>query len=145
MFGGGEVGGGGGGACEGEKHTISETYQRERLPNFSAKPAAQENGGTVSLTAHCFRRFLLEHNVYNKTINEIYRFHHHHHLPPNREGPLGTTDDVATSFLPFPLFSTALWDLANSRPVHSLPDVVFPPLSLSPPFHCALQDSFGQA
>ena len=29
---------------------------------------------------------------------------------------MGTTDD----FLHFPLFSTALWDLANSRPVHSL-------------------------
>ena len=32
----------------------------------------------------------------------------------------GTTDDFATSFLHFPLFSTALWDLAKSRPVHSL-------------------------
>ena len=32
----------------------------------------------------------------------------------------GTTDDFATSFLLFPLFFTALWDLANSRPVHSL-------------------------
>ena len=31
-----------------------------------------------------------------------------------------TTDDFATSFLHFPLFSTAIWDLANSRPVHSL-------------------------
>ena len=27
---------------------------------------------------------------------------------------------VATSFLHVSLFSTALWDLANSRPVHSL-------------------------
>ena len=27
---------------------------------------------------------------------------------------------MATSFLYFSLFSTALWDLANSRPVHSL-------------------------
>ena len=32
----------------------------------------------------------------------------------------GSTDDFATSFLHFPLFSTALWDLANSRPVHFL-------------------------
>ena len=38
----------------------------------------------------------------------------------NREGRWGTTDDFATSFLYFPLFSTALWDLSNSRPVHSL-------------------------
>ena len=32
----------------------------------------------------------------------------------------GTIDDFATSFLHFSLFSTALWDLPNSRPVHSL-------------------------
>ena len=48
----------------------------------------------------------------------------------------------------FPLFSTALWDLANYRPVQCpFPDVVFPPLPLSAfssPFHCALQDGFGQ-
>ena len=42
------------------------------------------------------------------------------HLSPNREGRWGTTDDFATSFLHFSLFFTALWDLANSRPVHSL-------------------------
>ena len=36
----------------------------------------------------------------------------------NRKGCWGTTDDFATSFLHFSLFSTAL--LANSRPVHSL-------------------------
>ena len=42
------------------------------------------------------------------------------HLSLNREGCWGTTDDFATNFLHFPLFSTALWDLANSRPVHSL-------------------------
>ena len=37
----------------------------------------------------------------------------------NREGCWGTTDDFATSFLHFSLFSTALWDLPNSRPVYS--------------------------
>ena len=46
--------------------------------------------------------------------------HHRHHLSLNHEGRWGTTDDFATSFLHFSLFSTALWDLANSRPVHSL-------------------------
>ena len=30
------------------------------------------------------------------------------------------TDYFTTSFLHVPLFSTALWDLPNSRPVHSL-------------------------
>ena len=42
------------------------------------------------------------------------------HLHLNREGRWGTADDFATRFLYFSLFSTALWDLANSRPVHSL-------------------------
>ena len=46
--------------------------------------------------------------------------HHHHHLSLNRKGCRGTTDDFTTSFLKLSLFSTALWDLANSRPVHSL-------------------------
>ena len=44
----------------------------------------------------------------------------HLHLSLNRGGRLGTTDDFTTSFLHCSLFSTALWDLANSRPVHSL-------------------------
>ena len=38
----------------------------------------------------------------------------------NCQGHWGTTDDFTTSFLHFSLFSTALWDLANSRPVPSL-------------------------
>ena len=41
-------------------------------------------------------------------------------LSLNREGCWGTTDDFTTSFFYFSLFSTALWDLANSRPVHFL-------------------------
>ena len=48
---------------------------------------------------------------------------HHHHLSLNREGRGGTTDDLATSLFfsfHFPLFSAALWDLPNSRLVHSL-------------------------
>ena len=38
----------------------------------------------------------------------------------NLGGRCGTTDDFTTSFLHFSLFSTALLDSANSRPVHSL-------------------------
>ena len=54
-------------------------------------------------------------------IGIVYAHHcHHHHLSFNREGWWGTTDDFATSFLHFSLFSTALWDLLNTRPVHSL-------------------------
>ena len=42
----------------------------------------------------------------------------HHHLSLNHKGRWGTKDDLTTSFLHFSLFSTALWDLPNSRPVH---------------------------
>ena len=42
------------------------------------------------------------------------------HLSRNREDRWGTTDDFTNSFLHFSLSSTALWDLANSRPGHSL-------------------------
>ena len=50
----------------------------------------------------------------------VHHHHHHHHQSLNREGRWGTTDDFATSFLHFSLFLTALWDLPNSRPIHSL-------------------------
>ena len=46
--------------------------------------------------------------------------HHFTWLSRNCEDQEGPTDDVTTSFLHFPPFSTALWDLANSRPVHFL-------------------------
>ena len=65
------------------------------------------------------------------------RFHHHHHQSLNREGRWGTTDDFATSLLHFSLFSTALLDLPNSRPVHSLmlcSHLFFCPPCLLPPF-----------
>ena len=48
--------------------------------------------------------------------------HHHLHQSLNRQCRRGITDDFATSFLHFSLFSTALWDLPNSGPVHSLMD-----------------------
>ena len=54
------------------------------------------------------------HIIYNTN------YHNHHHQSLNLEGRWGTTDDFATSFLHFSLFSTALWDLPNSRPVHYL-------------------------
>ena len=67
------------------------------------------------------------------------------HLFLKRGGRWGTAVDFVTSFLHFSLFSTALWDLANSRPVHSL---MFPPPPLSAlsssPFHYASQVGLGQ-
>ena len=58
-----------------------------------------------------------------------HHYHHHHHLSLNHEACWGTTDDFETSFLHFLLFSSALWDLANSRPV-------LPPMLSSHLFLC---------
>ena len=52
-------------------------------------------------------------------------------------GRWGTTDVFTTSFLRFSPFSTAVWDLANSRSVHSLvlsSRFFFCPSCLLPPF-----------
>ena len=57
---------------------------------------------------------------WNKLLANFQNPEHHHHQSLNCKGCWRTTDDFATSFLHFSLFSTALWDLANSRPVHSL-------------------------
>ena len=54
------------------------------------------------------------------TSSHHHHHHHHHHRYLNREGRWDTTDNFATSFLHFSMFSTALWDMPNSRPVHSL-------------------------
>ena len=83
--------------------------------------------------------------VHNK-VSDL-TLHHHHRLSLNLEGRWGTTDEFATSFLHFSLFCTAIWDLANSRPVHSLmlsSHLFFCLPCLLPPFHRALQDGFGQ-
>ena len=63
--------------------------------------------------------------------------HDDQQLSLNREGRWGTTDDFTKSFRHFPLFSTALWDLANPRPVHSLmlsSHLFLYPHCLLPPF-----------
>ena len=82
------------------------------------------------------------------------------HLSLHHEGCWGTTDDFATNFLHFSLFSTALLDLVNSGPVHSLmlsshlflcPPCLLPPFTVpckmvlarpderkTRPYHCSL-------
>ena len=67
------------------------------------------------------------------------------HLNLNYEGHWGTTNNFTSTLIHFSLFLTALWDLANSRPVHSL--MLFSHLFLlsvlsSSPFQCALEDGF---
>ena len=73
--------------------------------------------------------------------------HLHLHLFLNREGRWVTIDDFTTSFLHFSLFGTDLWDLANSRPVHSLmfpSQLVFCLPCLLVPFTVPWQMVFGQ-
>ena len=84
--------------------------------------------------------------------------HHHHHLSLNRKDRWGTTDDFTTSSPHLSMFSTAFWDLANSRPVHSLmlsshlfslSALPFPPFTVpckmvlakreTWPYHCSLR------
>ena len=69
------------------------------------------------------------------------------HLPLNREGRWGTTDDFATSILHFvPVLHCPLG--LGELQACPFPDVVFPPLPLSAlsssPFHCGLHDGFSQ-
>ena len=63
--------------------------------------------------------------------------HPHHHLSLNHKDPWGIAA-FTTSFLHFSLFSTACWDLANSRPTHSLmlSSHLFCLPCLLPPFLC---------
>ena len=69
------------------------------------------------------------------TCKHLLTSHISSHLSLNRQGCWGTTDDFATSFPHFSLFSTALWDLPNSRPAHSLSSHLFLCLPcLLPPF-----------
>ena len=69
------------------------------------------------------KKFFLKTTKYD-LLKEIVHFcissSSHYHLSRNREGRWGTTDDFRNHFRHFSLFSTALWDLPNSRPAHSL-------------------------
>ena len=74
------------------------------------------------------------------------QLYYHLHLILNCEVRWGTTNDSTTSFLHFPLFSTALSDLPSSRPVHSLmlsSRLLFCLPCLLLPFS-ALQNDFGK-
>ena len=79
----------------------------------------------------CFVSSQNQFSVYSSTFSN-----HHHHQSLDREGRWGTTDYFPTSFLHFSLFSTALLDLSNSRPVHflMLSSHLFRCLPCLPPF-----------
>ena len=70
----------------------------------------------LSLTNLCF----MSSPHASWSIGESCLTSHPPHLSLNRGGRWVTTDDFTSSFLHFSLFPTALWDLPNSRPVHSL-------------------------
>ena len=76
---------------------------------------------TTSRVTYCILRTHTGTGIHHHH-HHYHHHHHHHHQSLNREGRWGTTDDFATSFflLFLSTFSTALWNLANSRPVHSL-------------------------
>ena len=78
--------------------------------SYSKHSSLSSSSSSSSINHHHRRRRRRRHHHH----------HYHHHQSLHRECCRGTTDDFATSFLHFPLFSTALWDLPNSRPVHSL-------------------------
>ena len=82
--------------------------------------SADDMGQDLSEQVH---RILAAHGMSCRVLpshSYHHHHHHHHHHSLNCEGRWGTTDDFATSFLHLFLFSTALWDLPSSRPVHSL-------------------------
>ena len=77
----------------------------------------------LSVSDHCITSVIIAWTTKKCFVHWVFLWshhHHHHHQSLNCEGGCGTTDDFATSFLYFSLFSTAFWGLPNSRPVHSL-------------------------
>ena len=85
-----------------------------RLGRMQVELGAIRSGSSLLFINH------IHHNMYSNTPKSDKIEHRHQHQSLNRESRWDTTDDFTTSFLHFSLFSSALWDLANSRPVHSL-------------------------
>ena len=101
-------------ACDFVVCTVSCTLQRRFRSLLPWRPHLRNiplEWSMVSETLLFPRELVLDHHN---------RHHHHNHQSIHSEGLWGTTDDFATSFFHFYLFPTALWDLANSRPVHLL-------------------------
>ena len=76
--------------------------------------------GTTDDFATSFLYFGPSQKVCLQRLALLVTYFLHLHLTLNRGNRWDTKDDFTISFLLFPLFSTALWDLANSRPVHPL-------------------------
>ena len=91
------------------QHTLS--WQQHALTHLSWR-------GILSNPASSPKELTFHPTNITSTVCDCMKLHLH--LSLNLEGFWGTTDDFTTSFLHFSLFSTALGDLANSRPVRSL-------------------------
>ena len=105
----------------------------------------KDTGVPYKFTGSSFSTCRLVCFSYNSLILFWWNYYSSHHLF-SREGRLGTTDDFATSFLHFFLILHCPLGLGELQACPFL-DVVFQPLLSalsSSPFHCALQDSFGQ-
>ena len=86
-----------------------------------AKPASPELLLSLNISPAEFTWSKLHIHRFYFPCHKLWSLHFFSpHLSLNREGRRDTTGDFTTSFLHFSLFSTALWDLANSRPVYSL-------------------------
>ena len=118
---------------EGKKH-------REGGETIRSKPLCERRmeGSRLPITRAASAKQNVRNNMPREQTEEwppylllLHHHHRHHHLFLNREGRWGITYDFATCSLHFPLFSTALRDLPNSRPVHSL-------MMSSHLFHCLL-------
>ena len=105
--------------AESNSTICASVFQRVPIPPSSPRGAARiRREGPIPSSRQCNEgRVSSELSPFPASQ---YKIHHHHHLSVNGEDRWDTTGDFATSFLYFSLFSTALWDLANSRHVHSL-------------------------
>ena len=115
-----------------EKRKKDNGRKKERKEvQFGHENKLHKGGGSVALTSlqtpvitplplHPSRGGTQRRGREGVTDISILRLRLHLHLFLNRGDRWGTTDDFTTSFLHFSLFSTALWNLSNSRPVHSL-------------------------
>ena len=91
--------------------------------SVSGRPFLNNRPGFFDMSNCVAQQELLAFNGLDTKSTHHHHYHHHHHhyyLSLNREDRWGTTNDFATSFLHFPLFSIVLWDSANSGPVLSL-------------------------
>ena len=100
----------------GDKSALNKSDKNITVTHFSSAKAL--NPLIVALAASIHPQ---EHNMYLHAMARRFVFFTFTFAYPLTAGVVGApTDDFATTFLNFSLFSTALWDLANTRPVRYL-------------------------